>query len=40
MVNLEHLPPILSQGMGEAWRQRKAYQKHISELTAEAESAE
>jgi hypothetical protein len=40
VVNLEHLPASLSQGMGEAWRERKAYQKHISELTAETESAE
>jgi hypothetical protein len=40
VVDLENLPPSLLQGMGEAWRDLQAYKKHISELTAAAESDE
>jgi len=30
------MPPGMLQGMGESWRDRQAYKKHISELTDEA----
>jgi hypothetical protein len=40
VVDMERLPPELVQGMGESWRDRKAYKKHISELTSETESDE
>ena len=38
VVDLENLPPALLKGMGENWRDRQAYKKHISELTAETEA--
>jgi ribonuclease Z len=38
VVDIENLPPALLQGMGESWRDRQAYKKHIREMTAEAES--
>jgi len=40
VVNLESLPPALRAGMGENWRDRQAYEKHISELSAETASDE
>jgi ribonuclease BN (tRNA processing enzyme) len=40
VIPLEMMPPAMLQGMGESWRDKKAYEKHISELTAEAELAE
>jgi hypothetical protein len=40
LLSMETLPPELVQGMGESWRDRKAYKKHISELTSETESDE
>ena len=40
VVNLESLPPALQKNMGENWRDRKAYQKHISELAADAGTEE
>jgi len=40
VVNLESLPPALKAGMGENWRDRQAYEKHISELSAETASDE
>jgi hypothetical protein len=40
VVNLENLPPALQKNMGENWRDRKAYQKHVSELSADAGSEE
>jgi hypothetical protein len=39
VVPVEQLPPALLHSMGEAWRQRKAYRKHISELSADGESS-
>jgi len=35
VVPVESLPDSLLQSMGESWRDRQAYRKHISELTAE-----
>lgn len=35
VVPLEMMPPAMVAGMGQAWRERQAYKKHISELTAE-----
>lgn len=35
VVPLEMMPPAMLQGMGESWRDRQAYKKHISELTAD-----
>jgi hypothetical protein len=34
------LPPALLEGMGESWRDRKAYEKRLSDLTAERQSKE
>jgi hypothetical protein len=36
VVNLENLPPALRKNMGENWRDRQAYEKHIDDLTADA----
>jgi hypothetical protein len=38
VVPLESLPPSLLEGMGQSWRERKTYEKHLNDLTAEAES--
>jgi hypothetical protein len=35
VVPLEMMPPAMAHGMGESWRDRQAYKKHISELAAE-----
>lgn len=35
VIPLEDMPPAMLQGMGENWRDRQAYKKHISELAAE-----
>ena len=35
VIPLEALPDELLQSMGENWRDRQAYKKHINELTAE-----
>jgi hypothetical protein len=35
VVNLDTLPPALERSKGENWRDRQAYKKHISELTAD-----
>jgi len=37
VVPLEQMPPAMLQGMGESWRDRQAYKKHVSELTAESD---
>jgi hypothetical protein len=34
---VEQLPESLLASMGESWRDRQAYKKHISELTASDE---
>lgn len=35
VVPLEQMPPAMVDGMGDAWRKKQAYKKHISDLTAE-----
>jgi hypothetical protein len=35
VISLEDMPPAMLQGMGQSWRERQAYKKHISEITAE-----
>jgi ribonuclease Z len=35
VVPLDQMPPAMLAGMGDAWRKRKAYKKHISELEAD-----
>jgi ribonuclease BN (tRNA processing enzyme) len=35
VIPLDAMPPALLQGMGQAWRERQAYKKHISELSAD-----
>ena len=36
VVPMDAMPPGMLQGMGESWRDRQTYKKHISELTDEA----
>ncbi len=33
VVPIDQMPPGMLAGMGENWRRRQAYKKHISELT-------
>jgi len=33
VVPMDEMPPQMLQGMGESWRDRQSYKKHISELT-------
>jgi ribonuclease Z len=40
VVPLESLPDSLLEGMGQSWRERKTYEKHLNDLTAEGESSE
>lgn len=35
VVPIEAMPPQMIEGMGESWRDRQSYKKHISELTDE-----
>lgn len=35
VVPMDQMPPQMLQGMGESWRDRQSYKKHISELTDE-----
>jgi len=35
VVPMDEMPPQMLQGMGESWRDRQSYKKHISELTDE-----
>jgi len=36
VIPTEVMPPQMLAGMGAAWRERQAYKKHISELTADS----
>jgi ribonuclease BN (tRNA processing enzyme) len=40
VVPVDVLPETMSESMGENWRDRQAYKKHISELAAKTESEE
>lgn len=40
VVPLDALPPAMLDGMGQSWRERQTYEKHLSELMADTDSDE